>query len=45
MKLVRSGRCGSSSNGSRLLRRQYLAARARGEVEILDLEEDAWNPM
>ncbi len=30
---------------SRLLRRQYLAARARGEVKILDLEEDAWNPM
>jgi phage-related protein len=30
---------------SRLLRRQYLAARARGEVEILDPEENAWNPM
>jgi len=28
---------------SRLLRRQYLAARARGEVEILDPEEGAWS--
>lgn len=28
---------------SRLLRRQYLAARARGAIESLDPEEETWN--
>jgi len=29
---------------SRLLRRQFLAARSRGEVEVTDFEEGTWSP-